>query len=61
MLKGEVISDILKYIYGANLCALNRKDGGLQPIAVGCTFRRIAAKVGVYSVTGKIKDYFQPF
>jgi hypothetical protein len=32
---------------GANLCALTKKDGGVRPIAVGCTFRRMIAKVAV--------------
>jgi len=29
---------------GASLCALIKKDGGIRPIAVGCTLRRLVAK-----------------
>ncbi|XP_029656497.1 uncharacterized protein LOC115230450 [Octopus sinensis] len=28
-----------------SLTALNKKDGGIRPISVGCTFRRLAAKI----------------
>src|SRR5207245_6185140 len=31
--------------FGANLLAFNKKSGGLRPIAVGYTLRRLAAKV----------------
>jgi len=33
------------YLFGAKLHALRKKDGGLRPIAVGLTLRRLAAKV----------------
>lgn len=61
MLEGKVNSSILKYIYGANLCALNKKDGGLRPIAVGCVFRRLTAKICCQAVQEKCKNYFQPY
>lgn len=61
MLKGKVNSEIVKFFYGVNLCALNKKDGGLRPIAVGCTFRRLAAKLCCRSVQEKCKIYFQPY
>ena len=32
-------------LFSANLTALRKKDGGIRPIAVGNTFRRLAAKV----------------
>ena len=32
------------YFFGATLTALNKKDGGVRPIAVGCTLRRLVAK-----------------
>ena len=32
------------FLFGASLVALKKRDGGLRPIAVGCTFRRLAAK-----------------
>lgn len=38
MLKGKVNSEIVKFFYGANLCSLNKKDGGLRPNEIGCVF-----------------------
>ncbi|XP_041976142.1 myrosinase 1-like [Aricia agestis] len=45
MLRGEVASDIVDILYGANLCALRKRDGGIRPIAVGSTYRRLTAKI----------------
>lgn len=39
MLSGKVQSEFIKVMYGASLCALDKKDGGVRPIAVGNTFR----------------------
>lgn len=35
ILSGEVNSDVCKYLYGASLCALEKKCGGIRPIAIG--------------------------
>ena len=32
------------FFFGATLTTLNKKDGGVRPIAVGCSLRRLAAK-----------------
>ena len=45
-LKGEVPDFATSTFYGANLCALTKRDDGIRPIAVGCTYRRLATKVG---------------
>jgi hypothetical protein len=37
--------EISQILYGVSLCALSKKDGGIRPIAVGCTLRRLAAKI----------------
>lgn len=60
MLKGKVNIAILRYIYGANLYALNKKDNGLRPITIGCVFRRLPAKICCKSVQDISKNYFQP-
>ena len=44
ILSGEVTHPARHFIFGATLIALNKKDGGVRPIAVGCTLRRLAAK-----------------
>ena len=44
-LKGEVPEFATSTFYEANLCALTKRDGGIRPIAVGCTYRRLVPKV----------------
>ena len=48
--KGEVPDFATSTFYGANLCALTKRDGGIHPMAVGCTYRRLA-KVGARPVS----------
>ena len=48
-MQGELPTFILPLFYGARLIALNKKDGGVRPIAVGNTLRRLAAKAGLSS------------
>jgi hypothetical protein len=45
MLHGDVPPAIRPTLYGANLHAFRKKDGGLRPIAVGITLRRLIAKI----------------
>ena len=49
ILRGELPAFILPLFYGARLIALNKKDGGVRPIAVGNTLRRLATEVGMAS------------
>ena len=44
ILNGKTPSQLQPYFFGASLVALRKKDGGIRPIAVGCTLRRLAAK-----------------
>ena len=44
ILSGKVIHSVCHFFFGATLIALNKKDGGVRPIAAGCTLRRLAAK-----------------
>jgi len=45
MLRGDVPPSVCPIIYGANLCAFRKKDGGIRPIAVGMTLRRLVARI----------------
>jgi hypothetical protein len=45
MLTGKVNSEIRPYSYGASLCALAKKDGGIRPIAIGSSFTRLVSKL----------------
>ena len=42
------------------LSAFNKKDGGIQPIAVGDTLRRLAAKCATRSVQDKFSGILGP-
>ena len=60
ILRGEVPEFARPMFYGASLCALMKKDGGIRPIAVGCTLRRLATKVGARPLSSEIGDHLRP-
>ena len=60
VLRGEVPDFAKPIFYGATLCALGKKDGGIRPIAVGNTLRRLAAKVGADPMSAGIGEYLRP-
>ena len=51
VLERKIPEDIQPIFFGANLCALSKKDGGIRPIAVGSTLRRLVTKVGFKPVS----------
>jgi hypothetical protein len=60
MLSGQVNADIVPVLYGANLIALAKKDGGIRPIAVGFTFRRLASKLCCRKFSERLTKVFKP-
>ena len=42
------------------MIALQKKDGGIRPIAIGNTLRRLVAKLACMSVREEIGEYFRP-
>ena len=63
VLEGDVQVCARPYFFGANFVALELKDGGVRPIAVGCTQRRLVAKVagrGVMKEMGALLFPWQP-
>mgnify|MGYP003623302464 CR=1 FL=1 len=60
MLARKVNLDVCPHLYGASLIATEKKDGGVRPIAIGNTFRRLAAKLDCTSVKEEIGDYLRP-
>ena len=50
----------LATFYGATLCALNKKGGGVRPIAVGNTFRRLATKIGARPLSAALGSELSP-
>ena len=60
ILRGEVPEFARQIFYGATLCALAKKDGSIRPIAVGCTLRRLATKVGARPLAVQIGESLRP-
>ena len=50
VLSGEVPTEVRPMFFGASLIALNKKGGGICPIADGCTLRRLVAKIAASRV-----------
>lgn len=60
ILSGEVPTSICPYLYGASLTALMKKNGGIRPIAVGNTWRRLSAKIACRRVASVLSNLFLP-
>ena len=60
VLEGDVPVSARPYFFGANLVALGKKDGGVRPIAVGCTLRRLVAKVAGRGVMEEMGALLSP-
>ena len=52
VLEGRTTLSIWPFFFGTNLTALHKKDGGIRPITLSCTLRRLVAKIA----TGKVKQ-----
>ena len=50
--------DVIPILFGGNLTALVKKSGGIRPIAVGYTWRRLAAKCAYSTAMSRLSDYF---
>ena len=57
---GSTPVSICPFFFGANLFALQKKNGGVRPIAVGCTLRRLVAKVAGSLVVGEMAALLAP-
>ena len=60
VLRGEVPASVRPLFFGASLCALAKKDGGIRPIAVGNALRRLATKVVLAPITTELRGHLQP-
>ena len=60
MLRGGVPKDILPVLYGASLIAFSKPNGGVRPIAIGNTLRRLVAKAAAFSVKAELKPKLFP-
>ena len=60
VLQGKTPTSIRPFFFGASLTALTKKEGGIRPIAVGCTLRRLAAKVAGFRARDKMAALLAP-
>ena len=60
ILAGKTPEWVRPYFFGASLLAFAKKDGGVRPIAVGVTLRRLAGKVACRSVSADCVELLKP-
>ena len=58
---GKIPPTICPIFFGANLMALAKPDGGVRPIAMGMTIRRLASKCIMNEVYSFCAQEFRPF
>jgi len=52
--------EVASVFFGSRLLALNKKSGGIRPIVVDFTLRRLASKYANSFRIGRLKSYFEP-
>ena len=60
LLSGRLHHAIYPYFFGASLIGINKKVGGVRPIAIGNTFRRLVSKLICNAVKDECSAYLQP-
>ena len=60
VISGRVPEPIKPLFFGASLCALAKKDGGIRPIAIGNSLRRLATKVLLSPLMAELRERLQP-
>ena len=60
LLNGKCPAAVQPILFGGNLIALDKKSGGIRPIAIGYVWRRIAAKCANSFAASKLVNYFNP-
>ena len=60
LLDGNCHADVVPILFGGNLIALEKKTGGIRPIAIGYTWRRIASKCANTYACAQVKEFLAP-
>jgi len=60
LLAGRCPSVVAPIFFGGRLIALNKKSGGIRPIAIGFTLRRLVSKCANTAGIARLVTYFQP-
>jgi len=61
VLAGRCPLNAAPVFFGGRLLALNKKSGGIRPIAIGFTLRRLTSKCANSSGTNLLRSYFYPY
>jgi len=59
-LAGQCPKDVLPIFFGGRLIALDKKCGGIRPIVIGMTLRRLASKCANAVGVASLAAYFRP-
>ena len=54
VLYGDTPEEVRSFFFGASLVALMKESGGVRPIAIGYTLRRLVSKVACGLVINKM-------
>ena len=57
---GHLPTALQPFLYGAQLHGLRKNNGDLRPIAVGCTYRHLVAKVCLRPYISRLCELLQP-
>jgi len=60
VLSGGCPFEVAPIFFGGRLLAMNKKSGGVRPIAIGFSLRRLASKCANSFGTNNLKSYFHP-
>jgi len=60
LLRGGLPKEIAEILYGGRLITLGKKDGGIRPITIGYTWRRLAAKCVCHVVSPYLSQNLSP-
>ncbi|NJL56118.1 hypothetical protein HC928_13760 [bacterium] len=60
VLSGKCPADVVPYFFGGRLLALRKKSGGIRPIAIGMTLRRIVSKCASFAGVEHLASFFSP-
>ena len=59
-LAGQCPKDVVPIFFGGRLTALDKKCGGIRPIVIGMTLRRLASKCANAVGVASLAAYFRP-
>ena len=57
---GQLAPTVCQFFFGARLIGLAKKDGGIRPIAVGNTLRRVVSKAACATIRDKATAFLAP-